>query len=385
MADFPSAPDLLRIARDEVLLKNTLLTRAIVERSGSDANALAAASVAVGDAVVGQLIRVAAALFIDTAKRADLDRVVFDRFQLLRKDASPARTEVVLTAPVVLVGSFAVPEGTLFRTGDGKQFASTAAHTFLSGQLSSPSIPVASVLAGSSQQVRAGSITTLSSLLTGAPAGLTVTNALASTGADDAEEDEDFRARAKLFYKTARRATLEAIEEGALAVPGVRKATAFEVIEPNGSAARLVELVVADAFTEQLIVADVLPTSYATQSAALTLLIAAGLRNVRAAGIQVAITVANVQLVGVTLGLRFRAGVDVEATSSAARAATVSYVNSLKPGAALVITDLETALSVVPGLQVLGGEVLAPTDDLAVQPSVVLRTSVGLVTITTQS
>lgn len=384
MADFPSAPDLLRIARDEVLLKNSQLTRDIVERAGSDANALTAASVAVGDAVVGQLIRVTAALSIDNAKGADLDRLLFDRFQLTRKDASPALGSVVLSASVAVVGSFLIPVGTVFQTTDNKQFASTAERTFLSGQTSSPSVPVASVLAGLGQQVRPASIRAIVSSIAGAPAGLTVTNALASSGADDAELDDDFRARGKLFYQTARRGTLLAIQAGALAVPGVRRATVFEEVDPDGSAARVVELVVADAFTEQLVLAAVLPVAYAAQSAELTAAVQAGLSDVRAAGIQVVVTTASVVLLGVTLGLRFRPSVDVEATSQAARAATVSYVNSLAPGASFVVADLVEVLRGVPGLQVLGGEVLAPTLDQSTLPASVYRTSLGLVTVTTQ-
>lgn len=385
MADFPTSNDLFRVARDEVLARNTALTREIVEKAGSDANALTAAGVAVGDVIVGQLIRVAAALLIGSAKGSDLDRILFDRFQLLRKDASPALGEVQISSPTVTVSSFAIPSGTQFRTTDGKVFASTAARTFPAGSTGPVTVPVASVLAGSSQQARIGTITSLTDTLSGAPAGLTVTNAAATAGADDAEEDEDYRARGQQIFRTRFRGTLPAIETQAKAIPGVRKATAFEVIEATGSPARIVELVVADAFTEQLIDAAALPISYETQAETLANQVRASLLDTRAAGINVIVTVANVILVGVTLGLRFRPSVDVEATSQAARAATVSYVNSLAPGESFIVADLVEALSVVPGLQVLGGEVLSPTLDQTTTPAGVFRTSVGLVTISGQS
>ncbi len=385
MADFPSTPDLLRIARDEVLLRNSALTRDIVDRAGSDANALMAASVAVGDAVVGQLIRVTAALSVSTAKGADLDRILFDRYGLVRKDSAPALTSLTFTIPAPAASNFAIPVGTQFRTSDNKVFASTAQRTFLAGSSTLTGVPVASVLAGLSQQARAGTITSIVDTIAGAPAGLTVTNPLATAGAADAELDEAFRARGKLFYATARRGTLGAIEAGALAVSGVATARAFEVIDTNGEAARLVTLVVADAFTQQLVNATSIPGTYETQAQALATAVSLGLLDVRAAGIGVVVLVANVELVGVTLGLRFRAGVDVDSVSAAARAAAVSHVNSLAPGAPLVISALEEALSVVPGIILLGGEVLAPTLDVTPGTTTALRTSEALVVVTAEA
>jgi uncharacterized phage protein gp47/JayE len=385
MADFPSTPDLLRIARDEVLLKNSALTREIVDRAGSDANALTAASVAVADAVVGQLIRVTTGLSVSNAKGADLDRLLFDRYQLVRKGDAPAVTNVQLSTPAPAASNFAIPVGTQFRTSDNKLFASTAQRTFLAGSSGPLNVPVASVLAGLSQQARAGTITSIVDTIPGAPAGLSVTNAEATSGAADAELDEAFRARGKLFYATAARGILSAIEAGALAVPGVETARAFEVIDPDGSPARLVNLVVADAFTQQLVNATSIPGTYETQSQALATLVRAGLSNVKAAGIGVTVLVANVELVGITLGLRFRASVDVDAVSAAARAAVVGFVNSLAPGVSLVIADLEAALAVVPGIILLGGEVLAPTLDVTPGTTTALRTSEALVVVTAEA
>jgi uncharacterized phage protein gp47/JayE len=127
------------------------------------------------------------------------------------------------------------------------------------------------------------------------------------------------------------------------------------------------------------------PGSYETQSQALADAVIAGLLDVRAAGIQVVVQVANVDLVGVTLGLRFREGVDVDTVSAAARAAVVSHVNSLNPGEPLVIADLEEALSVVPGIILLGGEVIAPTLDVTNGATTAFRTSDALVVVTAEA
>lgn len=379
--DFPSFSALFRIARDEVLGRNSSLTRAIVDRAGSDANALTAAGVAVGDAVVGLLIRVNAALFLDTAKGPDLDRLVFDRYQLLRKPASPAVGEVQFTTLTPALSSFSIPAGTLLQTVDGIQFVTTVQMSFSVGSSGPVTIPVQSVLAGLSQQARAGTITGIVSTIPGAPGDLAVTNALATAGADDEERDQSLRDRAKRFYKTSKRGTLAAIEAGALAAPGVRTAHAFEIIDGTGVPARLVEVVVADAFTEQLVDAGTLPGSYQIQAQNLRTQVQSSLEDVRAAGIQVVVTVGVVTLLGISLNLRFRGGADVDAATSAAKAELVDYVNSLAPGATFVYQDATNALRTVPGLIVLGGEIASPPGDVVPTTLEVLRTSTGLVII----
>jgi uncharacterized phage protein gp47/JayE len=327
MPDFPTFQELFRVARDEALSRNSKLTREIIERSGSDANALVAAGVAVGDTIVGQLIRLSAALTLDVAKKADLDRLVYDRYQITRNPAAPA-----------------------FKASDGKAFAATAQVVFPTGSSGPVTVPLQSVLTGLSQQVSIGQITSMA--LAAAPADVSVTNTEASSGAADEEKDEALRDRAKRFYTTSQRGTLTAIERGALGVPGVRVAKAFEVVEPDSTPARLVDLMIADEFTEQLVDASVTPTSYQTQSDLLALTVKSTLQEVRAAGINVLVTVAQVRILGITLLLRYRTGVDVAATTEAARARTVAYTNALAPGETFVVDDLEDLLQTVPGLNV---------------------------------
>lgn len=381
MPDFPTAQDLFRIARDEVLVKNSALTRAIVERAGSDANALTAAGVAIGDAIVGQLIRVNADLFMATARKDALTRLIFDRYQLPRKEATPAVGEVTFSLPAPAASAFTIPADTQLRTQDGKLFLTTVERTFPAGAASLAGVVVVSSLAGLSQAARAGTITSLISSIAGAPAGLTVNNPLATAGSSDEEGDEAYRARGQLFYKTARRGTLAAIRAGALAVPGVRTASVFEALEADATPARLVEVVVADEFTEQLVDVTTTPPTYVAQAQALRADVLSALEDVRAAGIQVVVTIANVRLLGVTLGLRFRAGADVQAASSAAKAVIVAYTNALAPGATFVVADALVQLSTVPGLVVTGSEILAPTLDETALPHVVLRTTAALVTV----
>ena len=379
MADFPSFEELFRVARDEALTRSSNLTRTVIERKGSDANAMVAAGVAIGDTVVGQLTRLSAALFISTAKKEDLDRLVFDRYQMLRNPASPARVDVQLTTTIPAVAGFTIPVGTQFKTSDGKLFSSTEQRVYPTGSSGPIVVPAQSVLAGLSQQIAVGRIT--SATIVGAPADLTVTNLAASAGADDEEDDAHLRDRAQRFYTTSQRGTLAAIERAALDVAGVRKAFAYETTESDGSPARIVQLAISDAYTDELVDAAVLPGGYKTQASTLALYVQSKLLDVRAAGIYVMVQIAQVRMMGITLLPRFRAGSDVAAASAGARAVAVSYVNSLAPGQTFVVDDLDALLQTVPGLNVLGGEVVAPSDDQTALPLQVWRTSMDRVVV----
>ena len=99
------------------------------------------------------------------------------------------------------------------------------------------------MLAGLNQQVKAETITSIIDFPSGGPADLVVTNAAATFGAANEETDITLRARARAFWSTARRGTLSAIKQGALAVPGIETASCFELVDPNtGYPDYLVEL-----------------------------------------------------------------------------------------------------------------------------------------------
>ena len=261
MPDLPTSQDLFRIARDEVLVGNSNLARAVVERTGTDTNALVAAGVGIGDAVVGQLGKAVADLYLASARKAGLDRLIFDRYRYARKPAAPAVGQVQFTTSGAAAATFAIPIGTTLSTVDGVAFATTTAVSFAIGTLGPYSANVQSVNGGASQQAIAGSITTITGSISGAPANLHVTNASATAGASDEESDDDFRIRGQLAYTTQFRGTLNALVAGALTVPGVTKAVAFEYLDSTLEPARAVEVVVTDTFTEQLINSATSPAS----------------------------------------------------------------------------------------------------------------------------
>jgi uncharacterized phage protein gp47/JayE len=378
MADFPSWADLFRIARDEVLSRNPRLSRDAVERQGSDANILVAAASAAADEVVGQLVGVSAGQFLDSASGAALDRLVFDRYGLVRKAAAVAQGSVQFSTGTPNPSQFTIPDGTKLQSITGVQYITVGSVIFPAASSGPILAAVRSVLAGATQQASIGTITSITGSISGAPGNLTVTNPIATSGADDIESDDSLRDRARRFFQTARRATKAALEEGALAVPGVRKAAAFEVLDASGRPARLALLVVTDAFSEALVDYSVAPPAYQTQSQLLASTVFAALDDVRACGIYVQVQVANVVLVGVQLALSFTAGADIDAVAQNARAVVVGAINDLLPGETLDPTTLVAALGQVDGLVITGNEIVSPSGPIVPTPTQVLRTDLGL-------
>jgi hypothetical protein len=380
MPDLPSFDDLFNIARDEMLSRSPKLTATVIETQGTETNIVTAAAAAVGDEVVGQLSVVAAALYLDSATGNDLDRLVFDRYGLTRKQAAPAIGTVVFSLLAPAVGAFNIPSGTVLQALNGLQFVTTAPATFSAGAFSVNAF-VRSTLAGANQQAAIGTINGIVSPIPGAPAGLSVMNNEATAGASDVETDDSLRNRARTFFTTARRGTIAAIQAGALNVPGVQTATAFEVLDALGRPQREVQLVISDQFTTSLVNISPTPATYQAQSNALAIQVQAGLEDVRAAGIYVSITVAQVELEAIQLALTFSAGVDTTAVSTVAVGVVVNYVNGLSPGASLTVAALVGALRAVAGLVVTGSEIVAPAGGVVAFPLQVLRTSPALVTV----
>ena len=382
--DFPTFQELFRVARDEMLSRNGRLTQAVIERQGSDTNLVVAGGAAIGDELVGQLVRVEAAVYLDSATDTLLDRLVFDRYGIARKAATAAVGSVVFTTTTSNPAAFAIPLNTLLGTSDGRQFLTAASATFPAFSTGPVTVAVRSVLAGADQQARIGTITSILGAIPGRPADLVVANPLATAGATDAETDDALRNRARQFWVTARRGTLAAIQNSALAVLGVVTATAFELTDVFGRPAKGVELVVSDAFTEQLIDVAPTPPAYMAQSQVLAQGVFNGLSETRAAGINVNVRIASVVLQGLQLGLRFRTGVNADSVALQARGTCVAIINSLRPGERLSVANLITALRSVTGLVVTGQEIVSPPGDVIARPLEVIRTSLALVVAVSQ-
>jgi hypothetical protein len=380
---FPTRNDLFRAARDEILTRNALLSAEAVERDGTDLNLLIAGGSAMGDKVVGQLMVVAAGLFLDSAQTQALDRLVFDRYGMVRKAAAPAQVYLRFSTSVAAVTSFSIPVGTICSTADGVQFSTVVAGSILAGSSGPIFLPATSLLAGADQQVKAGTITSIVSQVSGSPASLAVTNNDASAGAADRESDSALRDRARRFWVTAQRGTLAAIETGALSVGGVVRASALEVLDGNSRPGRWVMLIIADTFTNALANLNQTSATYAVQSQALATSVFQALNEYRCGGIFVQVIVAQVVLVQVSLSLTFAAGVDTLVVANQARAVIASYINELNPGASFVPATAVTRLRQVAGLVITGNEIVTPAGTVVPKTLQVLRTTVELISAST--
>lgn len=379
MPDFPNFEDLFRIGRDEALLRDGRLSLEIIEREGTDANILNASASAMAEEVVSDLADVFAANFLDSARGEDLDKLVFDRYGLERTPAANALTTVNFSTTTPNPGAFPLPLQSVVATADGVQYELTVASVFPAASTGPIAVSVRALIAGLDQQVKANTLTSIITQLTGSPTDLVVTNPLASAGAADEEPDVDLRRRGKRFFTTARRGTLDAIEAAAVDQASVRTASAFEALDAFGRPAQFAELVITDEFTESLAELDTVPTAYATQSQALAATVFAGLSNVRPAGTFIRVTVAQVILQPVVLVLAFVAGADISAADIAARATLVNYINELSPGETFVVEVATNRLRSVNGLSVTGDEIFSPGGNVVPNPLEVLRTTLALV------
>lgn len=380
--DLPRSDQLLLIFIAKLLDANPAIALSAVLRDGSDANLIGAGCAAMGEEVVAQLADVAKNLIIETATGGGLTRLGLSQHQLLPKPASPPFVDQYFYRPsyAAVVTAFTVPARTKVRSADGKQYETVMDLAIAAGTTLPQSVRARSTLAGSSQAVIQGKLTSIVSAIPGAPTDLLTVNVGASSGADDAESEDSYKSRCKAEPRSRPRGTRDAIVSGALRYPGVVNATAFEGIDATGRANRLVGVVISDKFVDALVRQGVPVPAYEAQSQEFARVVATSLDEYRAFGIDVTVIVAQVIMVSTTLRLRFRANANTERTKLSAAATVVNYVNALAPGASYVPADLVRALRSVNGLDVRGDEIENPAGIIVCSsPYQVLRTTLSLV------
>lgn len=379
--DAPTNAELFRIARDAMLMNNPKLTKDIVDREGTDYNAICAGIATMGDEVVSHNIKICSSNSLASARGEKLTRYVFDKYGLLRKPASVALGSVAFSSPTAPPAPYNIPSNFKLRTTDGRQFITTASVAVSAGNAGPITVPVRSVLAGLSQQAQKNTITSMADTIQSAPEGLAVTNTLATAGADDEENDDDLRSRAQRYYETIRAGTIAAIENRARAYPGIRRATVIERLDSYGRPTKVVQLIIADGFTDVLVQAA--SFTYEAQSQVLADAVYLDLDDTRGAGIFVDVRVAQVVMQSVLLALNFEANADIEDAAIRARAAVVEYINRLPPGADFVPANVRPVLEGIPGLVVTGTEVMSPIGTIVTSTHQVLRATMGCVRATT--
>jgi uncharacterized phage protein gp47/JayE len=402
MPDLPTRLDYFRIGANEVLSRSEerppgeRISPKEVFTAGSDINIVIASASAMAEEVTRQLSIRISALLLDGARGEDLDRLVADRFSVtvIRKGATPAQGNVLLTR-IVPGPAVNFPVNTKVKASDGTEFEFTVAVGVPEG-IAAPNpganlpqnitVPVEAVVAGLTGNVAPD---TVNQFVGPTEPTITVNNPPRPpllppgetwlygpmVGGAPTETDASLRERARAFFKVARRGTLAAIEFGALTVPGVAKASGYEVLDMFG-------VPTGDVF---LFIADL----NGNANAALISAVQAALLEWRAAGVPVIVQGSEPVFVDIEYNLQFEAGFDSTVVFQQVQNAVLSFVNLLPPGTGqpngpgvLRESDLLAIARSVTGTIVLDDALINPVGDVVPAQGQSLRTALDRITNT---
>jgi uncharacterized phage protein gp47/JayE len=374
--------DFYRLARNRIkITTGAKLLASVVDAVGSTVNVLINASSAMAEELESRSAARFAALFVATATDADLDRLVLERTfgRLPRKGAAAASFAVNLSRTAAgggLAGT--VPAGTEVIAG-GLTWTLDNAVIFLAGQLGPLPITMACATLGSAGNLGPDSLGTFKNPGLLFDATLSVSKATAgsfateppgnySTGGADQESDADYRARYALYDAGLDR-NLDYLAAGAKSVGGVLYAVAIEDIDAAGSPTGGATLYVGDV--------------NGRANAALLSRVRAAIRAFRLTGQRVTIAGTVPAMQTIVLSFAVSSAYSIASVQDAARAAVVTYVNALAPGASLTLASLAAVLAGVPGVVFTGSYsygVITPGADVAAgTTATIIRTTSALV------
>lgn len=383
MAVFPNASDLREAAIRKITIGPSPFTPEIARATGSAVWVVLDASATMGEEVARasqlQWNEVSLPTAIKTGG-AVLDRWVYNNIG----EEIAGRMEAQLAVATITfakVGGdpedppFPIPAQTYVATASGLIFQ-TLVPAIYPGGVGGKLVDVLAqcLTAGPVGNVAAHTIDKLVSTLD-TTATITVTNRDFASGGTPDETDTQYGARAQGWYRSARRGTRFAIEEGARTTPGVTQATSTEILSPYDSLPR---------YRGSILVAD--PLGQANR--ALTERVRDNLENYRALGVPLNVKGGVPLYVKIVIeGLQFVAGSNTVAVIAQVRAQIVADVNLLAPGQTLERALIFAAIKRVPGVLVPAGCLIEPAGDVVPQviPSTsnytIIRTAANLVTI----
>ena len=357
---FPTASELFQVGRRAVTTTpGTKINPATVDVPGSNINLVVGTSAILGQEIVKRGSDAMRGAFIDSARGAQLRRVVFDRTGLQAFPSTPATWDLVLTRAAATAGAGTYDAGSRITAPDGTQYVTNSDVVFGATDLSKTVSVTASI---SGEAGNLPGTTLLSFVDQPFDATLTISPALDAWGnpsnaAGGTEEESDISliGRARGFFPTLRRGILAAIEYGALQVDGVAVATATEIVNPSGGyPAAWIRLVIGD-----------------NQGAASSSMIQAVLDTLlqfRAGGIPVDVMAGAVTYVPVEWrNLAFIAGYDQQLAESRVRAVCVAIGQYLPPGpenGILFRSTLIAAARTVPGVVIGQDSLIDPLGDV---------------------
>ena len=348
---YPTAQELFQVGRRAcVTTPNTKINPSVADVPGSNINLAIGTSAILGQEIIARGANAMRGAFIDSARGAALDRVVFDRTGLLRFSATPATWDVLLSRPAAgSAGTY--PAGSRITAPDGTQFGTNADVTFGAPDLSMP-VAVTALVAGEAGNLPASTL--LSFVDQPFDATLTVTPTADAAGGTETETDVQLIGRTRGFFPTLRRGVKGAIEFGALQVDGVAVATSTEIENPStGFPAAFVQLVVGD--------------RNGNASSAMLQQVRDTLIEFRAEGIPVQVIGGTVTYVPVAWNVGTLTGYDEALVISRIRAVTVAVAQFLAPGPDVGVLYRSTLIAVaktVPGAVINDSSLAYPLTDV---------------------
>ena len=367
-----SRSDLFNRGALEVFARSALrppdqrISREAVFTEGTDINILLAGASAMGDQVMQELAAHCAAQLLDSAEGEDLDRVVYDRYHpfLARKQPAAALVPLRWSRPNPAGGAINLPVGYRVRTVRGTEFALVQPLAIPAGGVTPVTVSAQAVATGAAGNVALQTITQAIAVFP--DPDLSVTNLEPATGGADTEGDASLRARARAFWKTARRGVLGAIQLGASSTPGVASANVIEELDATGRQTGRVFCYVADIAGQG--------------NSVLAAAVRTNLLEYRAAGIYVDVFGSLPRFEDIIYRLRYKPGTDSAAAFAEVQFLTVARVNALMPGETLPRSLLFEAARRVPGTIVLDDAVVEPAGDIVPVGAEIIKTSPELVT-----
>ena len=360
--------DLYQIGRAYLLAKAKNIDPSTVDTAGSDANLFIGSQSFVAAACIQQLKDRFAALFIASARGDDLYRLLWDRFKLPLKGASPSVGSFRFYRMTTAAGAGTVPIGTKLSSLVGNQYLTTSTATFGPNDYEA-TCDIRSLAAGNQFVDGENQIRTIQQTSSLFDSSLLGTNDTPTAGGDNREQDDSYRNRGFNFWLTARRGTLKAIAYGAQSVAGISSAYAVEAVNSSSQPARVCMVYIAD------------PAGQANSQ--LAAIVQPVLDDYRAGGIQAPVVLTVPLIVSIQLQLAFAANVITAPLTELIRQAIVSFVNSTPTSQPLYRGGLHTVLARFQrnGLIPNDSSIITPTGDLVPAVGETIRTTLANVTL----
>lgn len=310
----PSRAELFEIAIKAAIGEGSApdLKESALRNPGTILNALMQAGVAIGDELSFQLNQAMIQTNPATATGSNLDQVIFDWFGIKRKGASSA----IATITFYKTGSTSgyIFAGTPIKTNTNLVF--TTDEDLYIG----PSDTSMSVKATCTQAGKIGNTQRYTINLFSAPSWdstVTCTNFEPSAGGTEAESDDQFRARAYLYWQQLEKATIGAIKYALNSVDGISTVGFYE-LPTELTTAYYVQMVIAD--------------DSGTANQALIDKARTAIDAVRSVGVFIDIKAGSPISLNIDVSYSYRAGYSTVDVDNRVKSVIVNYINSLDLG-----------------------------------------------------